>query len=198
MEQMMELWQKARIDESGMDSKYRKDDLVPMIISLEKNQQRVLRFKTLSILILLPAILILFLNRTAFTPSGILGMGIFMTSVLVVVIMLNRLRFRITEEERTLSTLQLAGIAEHKIHTEKKMFKLYLPLFVMVALTGFNLMYLDYFIQEDTATRILYHLVLTGSLIVAFVVGLSIRIRRFQKQFLPVLDRIRRFRSEID
>jgi len=198
MEQMMELWQKARIDESGMDSKYRKDDLVPMIISLEKNQQRVLRFKTLSILILLPAILILFLNRTAFTPSGILGMGIFMTSVLVVVIMLNRLRFRITEEERTLSTLQLAGIAEHKIHTEKKMFNLYLPLFVMVALTGFNLMYLDYFIQEDTATRILYHLVLTGSLIVAFVVGLSIRIRRFQKQFLPVLDRIRRFRSEID
>jgi hypothetical protein len=161
-----------------------------------KKQQNLLRFKTLSVLILLPAIIILFLNLGTLTPVSILGIGIFTTSVLVVVVMLNRLRFRITDEERTLSTLRLAGIAEQKIRIEKKLFKIYLPLFVVVALAGFNLMYVDYFTEEETATRILYHLVMTGGLAVAFLVGLSVRIRRFQKQFLPVLERIRKFKIE--
>ena len=167
-----------------------------MIINLEKRQQNLLRFKTLSVLILLPALMILFLNLGTLTPVSILGIGIFTTSVLVVVIMLNRLRFRITDEERTLSTLRLAGIAEQKIRIEKKLFRIYLPLFVVVALTGFNLMYVDYFTEEELATRILYHLVMTGGLAVAFLVGLSVRIRRFQKQFLPVLERIRKFKIE--
>ena len=193
MEDIIELWQHARLDETRMDSLYREEDLVPMIINLEKRQQNLLRFKTLSVLILLPALMILFLNLGTLTPVGI---GIFTTSVLVVVIMLNRLRFRITDEERTLSTLRLAGIAEQKIRIEKKLFRIYLPLFVVVALTGFNLMYVDYFTEEELATRILYHLVMTGGLAVAFLVGLSVRIRRFQKQFLPVLERIRKFKIE--
>lgn len=196
MEDIIELWQHARLDETRMDSLYREEDLVPMIINLEKRQQNLLRFKTLSVLILLPALMILFLNLGTLTPVSILGIGIFTTSVLVVVIMLNRLRFRITDEERTLSTLRLAGIAEQKIRIEKKLFRIYLPLFVVVALTGFNLMYVDYFTEEELATRILYHLVMTGGLAVAFLVGLSVRIRRFQKQFLPVLERIRKFKIE--
>lgn len=196
MEHIIELWQQAKLDESRMDTLYKKEDLVPMIINLEKKQQQLLRIKTLSILILLPAILILYFNRTAFSPVGIMGIGIFFISVLVVVIMLNRLRFQISDEERTLSTLRLAGIAEHKIRIEKKLFTIYLPLFVVVALTGFNLMYFNYFIEEELATRILYHLVMTGGLAVAFIIGLTVRIRRFQKQFLPVLERIKKFKSE--
>jgi hypothetical protein len=196
MDNIIELWQQARLDETRMDSLYREEDLVPMIIKLEKRQQNLLRFKTLSVLILLPAIVILFLNLGTLTPVSILGMGIFTISALVVVVMLNRLRFRITYEERTLSMLRLAGIAEKKIRIEKKLFKIYLPLFVVVALSGFNLMYLDYFIGEEPLTRLLYHLVMTGGLAVAFLVGLSVRIRRFEKQFLPVLERIRKFKSE--
>ena len=196
MENIIELWHQARLDEIRMDSLYREEDLVPMIMNLERRQQTLLRFKTLSVLILLPALMILFLNLGTLTPVSILGIGIFTTSVLVVVIMLNRLRFRITDEERTLSTLRLAGIAEQKIRIEKKLFRIYLPLFVVVALTGFNLMYVDYFTEEELATRILYHLVMTGGLAVAFLVGLSVRIRRFQKQFLPVLERIRKFKIE--
>jgi len=196
MENMIELWQQAVLDESRMDSLYKKEDLVPMIIDLEKKQQQLLRFKTLSVLILLPAILILYFNRATFSPVGILGIAILFSSILVVLVMLNRLRFRITDEERTLSTLRLAGIAERKIRIEKKLFTTYLPLFVVVALAGFNMMYFNYFIEEEPATRILYHLVMTGSLAVAFLVGLSVRIRRFQKQFLPVLERIRKFKIE--
>jgi len=193
---MIELWQQARLDETRMDNLYRKEDLVPMIVSLEKRQQNLLRFKTLSVLILLPAIMILFLNMGIVTPVSFLGMGIFITSVLVVVIMLNRLRFRIKDGERTLSTLRLAGIAEKKIQTEKKLFTTYLPLFLVVALIGFNLMFFDYLMEEEPATRILYHLVMTGGLAVAFIVGLSVRIRRFQKQFLPVQERITKFKSK--
>jgi len=196
MDNMIELWQQARLDETRMDNLYRKEDLVPMIVSLEKRQQNLLRFKTLSVLILLPAIMILFLNMGIVTPVSFLGMGIFITSVLVVVIMLNRLRFRIKDGERTLSTLRLAGIAEKKIQTEKKLFTTYLPLFLVVALIGFNLMFFDYLMEEEPATRILYHLVMTGGLAVAFIVGLSVRIRRFQKQFLPVQERITKFKSK--
>ena len=89
MEDIIELWQQASIDESRVDREYQKEDLVPMIMNLEKQQQRVLRFKTLSILILLPAILILFLNRTAYSLSSILGIGIFTVSVIAVAILLN-------------------------------------------------------------------------------------------------------------
>ena len=198
MEQLIELWQQARIDESRMDRVYKTEDVVPQIIKLEKKQQKLLMYKTLSSIILLLALLIVFLNRMTFTVYSILGLGIFITSVLTIVVLLNRLRFRITYEERSLSTFQLVGITEHKINTERKIFTTYLPLFVVVALTGFNLMYLDLFREEETVTRILYHLVMTGSIAVAFVVGLSVRIKRFHKQFLPLLARIQKFKSEFD
>lgn len=196
MEPLIELWQQARIEEQGTDRPYRTDDLVPRIIKLERSQQKLLRFKTLSSIILLLALLIVFINKMAFSLTGYLGIGIFVASVLSVVVILNRLRFRITSEERSLSTLQLAGVAERKLLTERRIFTFYLPLFIVVALTGFNLMYIEFFSELDSGTRILYHTVMTGSLVVAFVVGLSVRIRRFQKQFQPLLDRIRDFRKE--
>lgn len=194
----MELWQQATIDESRMDRTCQQEDLVPMIIHLEKKQQQLLRIKTLSVLILLPAILILFLNRGPLTLNGITGLGILTISVLAVVILLNRLRFQITWEERGLSTLELARIAEGKIHMERKLFTTYLPLFLVVALSGFNLMIADSLSGEEPVTRVLYHLIMTGSLVLAFLLGLTIRIRRFQKQFLPVLARIRKFEQEAE
>jgi len=196
MEHIIELWQQAKIDESRMDRSYQTEDLLPMIIKLEHKQQRLIRFKTLSSIILSLALLILFLNRTSITLYSGLGIGIFISSLLVVVALINRLRFHITYEERSLSTIKLAGLAERKINMERKLFTLYLPLFVVVALSGFNLMYLDLFMEEEMGTRILYHLVMSGSVLIGFVVGLTVRIKRFQKQFLPVLERIKKFRDE--
>jgi len=179
-----------------MDSIYRSDDLVPQIAKLEKNQQRVLRYKTLGAMIGLAALLVVFMNRMEFTFFSILGIGIFAVSIVVSVLILNRLRFRITDEERSRSTLQLAAISERKILTERKIFTRYLPLFMSVALAGINLMYTDLFMGEETSTRILYHLVMSGSILLCAMVGLSVRIRRFRAQFLPLLERIRRFREE--
>lgn len=194
MEQYIELWQQATIDESGMDRIYDTGDLVPMIIDLEKKQERVLRFKTLGSVILLLAVLIVFLNRMPLTAVSLVGIGIFISSVIAVVILLNRLRFRITYEERSSSTLKLADISESRIHSERKIFTTYLPLFLIVALVGVNLMYVDVFREEETRTRIFYHVILTASLSIAFVAALRVRIRRFHKQFLPVLDRLRKFK----
>jgi len=196
MEHIIELWQQAKIDESGMDRSYQTEDLLPMIIKLEHKQQRLIRFKTLSSIILSLALLILFLNRTSITLYSGLGIGIFICSLMVVVVLLNRLRFHITYEERSLSTIKLAGLTERKINMERKLFTLYLPLFVLVALCGFNLMYLDLFLGEERGTRILYHLLMSGSVLIGFVVGLSVRIKRFHKQFLPVLERIKKFKDE--
>jgi DNA-directed RNA polymerase specialized sigma24 family protein len=198
MEPLVELWQQATIDESRMDRTYQREDLVPMIIQLEKKQQQLLRIKTLIVLILLPAIVIIFLNRTILSLNSVMGLGIFTISVLVVTILLNRLRFKITEEERGRTTMELTRIAGRKIHMEKKLFATYLPLFLVVALSGFNLMIADTFTGEEQATRLLYHLIMTGSLVLAFVLGLTVRIRRFHKQFLPVLSRIRKFEQEAE
>lgn len=196
MEQLIETWNQAVIDPAGMDKSYRSEDLVPTIARLEKNQQKLLRTKTVTAVIALLALLIVFMNKMSFTLTSILGIGIFVFSVLTVIILLNRLRFRITPEERSLSTLQLAAVSERKIRTERKVFTRYLPLFLLVALAGFNLMYVDFFSGEETATRVQYHLIMTGSLIVAFIVGLTVRIRRFHRQFLPLLRRIRQFKKE--
>jgi len=196
MEQYIKIWQQATIDESRMDRVYQTEDLIPMIIDLEKKQEKLLRYKTLGSIIALLALLIVFLNRMTITVYSVLGIGIFISSVLTIVILLNRLRFQISHEERSSPTLQLAEISESKIHAEKKIFTTYLPLFFVVALAGFNLMYVDLFGEEETGIRILYHLVMSCSLVIAFVVGLTVRIRRFHKQFIPVLDRIRKFKSE--
>lgn len=196
MEHIIELWQQAKIDDSRMDRSYQTEDLLPMIIKLEHKQQRLIRVKTLSSIILSLALLILFLNRTSITLYSGLGLGIFISSLMVVVVSINRLRFHISYEERSLSTIKLARLTESKINMERKLFTLYLPLFVVVALTGFNLMYLDLFMDEEMGTRILYHLVMSGSVLIGFVVGLTVRIKRFHKQFLPVLERIKKFRDE--
>lgn len=196
MEHIIELWQQAKIDDSRMDRSYQTEDLLPMIIKLEHKQQRLIRVKTLSSIILSLALLILFLNRTSITLYSGLGLGIFISSLMVVVVLINRLRFHISYEERSLSTIKLARLTESKINMERKLFTLYLPLFVVVALTGFNLMYLDLFMDEEMGTRILYHLVMSGSVLIGFVVGLTVRIKRFHKQFLPVLERIKKFRDE--
>jgi len=196
MEQLIDIWQQANLDESRMDQVYQKDDLVPMIMDLEKKQEKLLMYKTLGSIVLLLALIIVFLNRMTITFSSALGIGIFMASVIAVVILLNRLRFQIRYEERSSSTMQLAQIAETKIQAEKRIFTTYLPLFMLVALSGVNLMYLDVFVEEGIGTRVLYHLIMSSALAVAFLVGLTVRIRRFHKQFLPVMDRIRRFKSQ--
>ena len=195
MEQLIDIWQQATLDDSRMDRVYQTEDLVPMIAGLEKKQEKVLRLKTLGSIITLLALCIVFFNGTALTASSLTGLGIFILSVISVVVLLNRLRFQISYEERTSSTLQLAEISESKILTERKIFTTYLPLFFAVALIGVNLMYVDVFREEETGTRLLYHLVMSGIFTVAFMAGLRVRIRRFQKQFRPVLDRIRRFKN---
>jgi hypothetical protein len=194
MEHLIELWQQAKIDESGVDKVYQTDDLVPMIIHLEKKQQQLLTFKTLGSIIVLLALIIVFFNKSALTLYSLLGIGIFVGSVLSIVVLLNRLRFQITHEERSYATLQLAQVAESKIQAERRIFTTYLPLFFVVAMVGFNLMYLEVFSAEETGSRILHHVILTAGLSLAFVLGLSVRIRRFYKQFLPVLERIRKFK----
>jgi len=196
MEQIIELWQQAKTDEAGMDRRYEADELVPMIINLEKRQQKLLAFKTLSVICLLLAMLILLINSAELTLFTILGLGIFMLSALALVLVLNRLRFRITEKERSLSTLELAGITEQKVLTERRIFTTYLPIFIFVALTGTNLMYVDFLREMESSMRLLYHGVLTAGIVVATAVGLSVRIKRYRKQFLPLLDRIRMFKQE--
>ena len=196
MEHYMEIWQRATIDDSRVDRVYRAEDLVPQIMKLVRSQEKLIRFKTLSTVILMLTLVIIFLNTISLTVFSILGIGIFVASLLVVLVLLNRLRFQITVEERSFTTMQLAETTEHKINTERKIFTRYLPLFIAVALIGINVMYVDIFRGEETGTRIFYHAILTGSIAVAAVVGLSVRIRRFHKQFLPLLGRIRKFIEE--
>jgi len=198
MEQLVEIWQKASTDESVMDRVYQQEDVVPHIMKLEKKQQKLLMQKTLGVIIALSALTIVFANRLAFSFYSILGIGLFLLSVIIIMLLLNRLRFKITNEERSLPTLLLVDVAEQKIKTERKIFTVYLPLFMLVALTGFNLMNLDFFRDEESRTRILYHLVLTGGIALSFFIGLSVRIKRFRKQFLPLLDLIRKFKVEFN
>jgi len=56
-------------------------------------------------------------------------------------------------------------------------------------------MYLEYFLELETRTRILYHLILSVGMAVAFFLGLSVRIKRYKKRFLPLLNRIQKFKS---
>ena len=196
MEKYIETWNQAIIDPSRMDTTYRADDMMPQLAKLEKSQQVVLRNKTLASMVALLALLIIFLNKMEFTPLTLVGITIFISSVLSVIVLLNRLRFRITPEERSLSPMQLVKLAERKILTERRIFTRYLPLFLLVAIAGFNLMYVDFFSGDETITRLKYHLIMTGGLIAAFAFGITIRIKRFQRQFLPLLDRIRQFKQE--
>lgn len=196
MEEIIDIWQQAKTKGSGMDPGYWSDDLVPMIAKLEKKQQKLLIFKTTSVICLLLAMLILFINKIEFTFYTTLGTGIFLASVISILILISRLRFRITDQERSLSTLDLARITKKKVSAERKIFTTYLPIFIAVALTGTNLMYVDLIRDLEIGMRILYHLVLTGSMLVATAVGLSVRIKRFRKQFLPLLERIQKFENE--
>ncbi len=196
MEQLIELWQQAKTDESRMDSRYQEGNVIPEIIKLDRKQQKLIIQKTLLAIAILSALIVVFLNRLSFSLYSLLGIGIFILSVLFILILLNRLRFMITNEELSLPTIQLVDVAARKIRIEKKIFTTYLPLFVVVALVGFNLMNLDFFVEEEPGTRILYHLILTGSTLLAFFLGLSVRKRRFKKQFLPLLDLIHKFKTE--
>jgi amino acid transporter len=196
MESLIELWQQAKIDESGMDRAYNKEEVPPQIMKLERRQQKLLMQKTLGSIIVLLALLIVFINRFSFSIYSLLGIGIFSASTIVILIILNRLRFRITIDERSLPTLQLADVAASKIRTERQIFSTYLPVFAFVALVGFNLMYLDFFREEAVGTRLLYHLVMSGVVAVLFVAGLFVRIKRFRKQFLPLLELISKFKME--
>jgi amino acid transporter len=197
MEDLQVLWQRANLEALSMDKLYQPDDLIPQITKLEKDQERLLAVKTSVAIGIILILLITFLNHMEFSWTRLAGIGIFLISIVVILILLNRWRFRISQQERSLATSELVDLVEQKIKRERKVFTTYLPLFGAAALTGFNLMYIQYFSDLETGTRVLYHGILTGSLLIAFAVGLRIRIRRFQKRFQPILDRIRRFRDHL-
>lgn len=198
MEQFEKTWQKASTVRPGSERKYHPEELVPQIMKLEKKQERVIRVKTLGAIFALISLVIVFVNGITLTSCSIAGLAIFIISIVVVLILVNRFRFRITVEERSYDTLRLMQITEKKINLEKKIFRVYLPLFLVVALTGVNLMYLDFLREAEPDSRILYHMVMTITVFLAALAGLRIRIQRFKKQFLPVLDRIQKFRKEFE
>jgi uncharacterized membrane protein YecN with MAPEG domain len=196
MEEIIDIWQQAKTAGDLTDHRYRADDLIPMIARLEKKQQKLVTFKTVSVICLLLAILILLINRMDPGLFTLLGMGVFLLSTLSILVVLNHLRFRINEGERSLSTLKLAEITEQKINAERKIFTRYIPIFLLLALTGINLLYVDLIGDLEAHIRILAHLLLSGTMLAAAVLGLFIRIKRFRKQFLPLLDRIQEFKNE--
>lgn len=197
MDQLIEIWQSAHIGER-MDKKYKPEDLIPQVVKLEKNQRKVLLFKTYGSMVILFMMGIIFLSQFALELNSILGIGIITTSVLGSVIILNRLRFKISDEERSLSTSRLIEVIETKIKIERKLFTVYLPLILLLIILGLNLMYFEYLTELQTRTRIFYHLVLTISMVIAFLLGLSVRIKRFRKRFLPLLRRIQKFNYELN
>ncbi len=198
MDQLIDIWQSVSTDQRNMDKRYKADDLIPQIVKLEKNQKKVLQFKTLGALSVLFILLLFFFSR--FTPSlnGIIGIGIISTSIVAVVIILNRLRFRISDEERSLSTHTLLDVMEAKIKTEQRLFTIYLPLFLLFVILGMNMMYIEFFTGMGTRARIFYHMILTVSMVLAFLLGLSVRIKRFRRRFQPLLNRIHEFKSTLD
>jgi len=198
MDQLIDIWQSVGTDQRNMDKKYKAEDLIPQIVRLEKNQRKVLQFKTIGALSVMFILLLFFFTQFTLSLNGIIGIGILSTSILAVVIILNRLRFRISDQERSLSMHNLLEVTESKIKTEQRLFTIYLPLFLLFVILGINLMYVEYFIEMETRTRIFYHTILTISMVVAFLLGLSIRIKRFRKRFHPLLNRIHKFKSDLD
>jgi hypothetical protein len=195
MDQLIEIWQTVGTDQREMDKKYRPDDLIPQIIRLQRNQRQVLRFKTYGAISILFMVLIFFVSQFTLEIYSISGICIITASLLGSVIMLNRKRFKITDEERSLSTLSLAETMEAKIKTERKIFTIYLPVMLLLVILGINLVYYGFLSELETKTRIIYHIVLTISMIVAFFLGLSVRIKRFRKRFIPLLKRIQEFKN---
>ena len=197
MDQLIEIWQTVGTDQRDMDRRYTSEDLIPQVVKLEKNQKKVMFFKTYGSTSILFLVLVLFISRFSLVVSSILGIGLITAGILVSIIILDRLRFKISDEERSLSTHRLVEVVETKINTERKIFSLYLPIIVLFIILGINLMYLEFLAELVTATRILYHLLLTVSMVIAFFFGLSIRIRRFRKKFLPLLRRLQKFRNAV-
>jgi hypothetical protein len=197
MDQLIEIWQTVHTDQRNMDRKYKPKDLIPQVIKLEKNQKKVLLFKTYGSISILFMVLIIFFSQFNLVLNSILGIGVITASILGSVILLNRLRFRITDEERSLCTNTLVEVLETKIKSERKLFTLFLPIILLFIILGINLMYLEFLTELETRTRIIYHIMLTISMIVAFFLGLSIRIKRYKKRFLPLLNRIQKFKSTV-
>ena len=198
MDQLIEIWQSVHTDQDKMDQKYKPEDLIPQVSKLEKNQNKVLQFKTYGSISILFMVLIIFLSQSTLVLNSILGIGVITASILGSVIILNRLRFKISDEERSLSTNTLVKVIEAKIETERKIFNIYLPILLLIIILGINLMYFEYLAELETRTRVFYHIIVTISMIVAFFLGLSIRIKRFQKRFLPLLNRIQKFKSAVN
>jgi len=198
MDQLIEIWQTGHTDQINMDKKYKTDDLIPQVMKLEKNQNKVLLFKTYGSISILFMLLIIFLYQSTLELNSILGIGIIIASVMGSVIMLNKLRFKITDEERSLSTRTLFEVVETKIKTERKLFTFYLPTVLLIIILGINLVYFEYLAELETRTRIFYHIILTISMFVAFLLGLSVRIKRFKKRFLPLLNQVRKFKSTLN
>jgi hypothetical protein len=195
MDQLIEIWQTVGTDQREMDKKYRPDDLIPQIIRLQRNQRQVLRFKTYGAISILFMALIFFVSQFTLEIYSISGICIITASILGTVILLNRKRFKITDEERSLSTLSLIKRMEAKIKTERKVFTIYLPVMLLMVILGINLIYYGFLSELETKVRIIYHIVMTVSMIVAFFLGLSVRIKRFRRRFIPLLNRIKEFKN---
>ena len=197
MDQLIEIWQTVGTDQRNMDRKYKPEDIIPQVVKLEKNQKKVMLFKTYGSTSILFVVLIFFLSQFSLVLNSLLGIGLISASILGSIILLNRLRFKISDEERSMSTHRLVEVLETKIKTERKIFILYLPIMLLFIILGINLMYFEFLAELETGTRIFYHLLLTISMVIAFLFGLFIRIKRFRKRFLPLLERLQKFRNAV-
>jgi hypothetical protein len=127
----------------------------------------------------------------------IFGVSWVLFSSLLFMIFYWKKQFRLTGINYNLPTQIFLNSVIFTLDYQKKLFRIYFPLFALSLIFGLNIIYLDLMGQVSGLSRILYHTAASVIIGLATLLGLKIRKLKFQKEYQPLINELQTIQNDI-
>ncbi len=190
-EALARAWQEQAFERPGGKlSEESLPDWMARLRTFEDRQLRINLAKTFAVIAVMAVLVWVMVTRSLPTVLTQIGLAVVVVSAVVFMAVYWKMQFKVGALNLMAPAADLIGEAIERLSGQKRLFKLYFPVFALFLTLGMNLVLFDTADSPATVQRLLYHLKITGPIFLAFLLAQRIRRLRFRKEIQPVIDHL--------
>lgn len=196
------LWVSQEVSGTGFNEKEPVDS--PLIARLKALQNRQDKINKIKIILIVTIMALLILSISGQSLPGIslyyamAGLLVLASGIVVFFITYLKRQLKVSELPFDLPSIQFLDKTIERLNRQNDVFKRPFIAFIIVLILGLNLLYLGILPEMELMTRIGFHGLMSGMLIIAAFAGYRVRMYRNKKEVLPVIELLKEAKTNLN
>ena len=198
IDELQVLWQNQEMKDTPKGfSKELRNEIIEKASKTGKKIFRINILKTIGLVIIFANLIYMLYRSNIDSLFQFVGVGLMMLSTIIFMIIYWRTQFTQRKLDFSLQEYEFIDNSIKLIRNQKQLFRQQFKYFIVVIIISINIMYIDFFRDMETLTRIIFHLAYTLIFIAFYPIGLKIRERKFKKELQPLIDYLENIKDQI-